>query len=200
MIAPKIIKQAVNRTRPDRVVVGDDRNGVKESGKPHDSFPSGHSVNIGAVVSALSWAYPEKAWLLRAVGVALERGVRHVLTLESRTGYWLRLIRSEPTHALLKKEPGKHELLQQMPKELTPYLGALAAFLALLSYLPQVKKAWPRGSTGDLLLGMLLSLTMGLGLWVAYGVLQSDWVIVAANAVGATLSGIVLGRNARDIC
>ena len=86
-----------------------------------------------------------------------------------------------------------------MPKELTPYLGALAAFLALLSYLPQVKKAWPRGSTGDLSLGMLLSLTLGLALWVAYGVLQSDWVIVAANTVGATLSGIVLGCKVRDI-
>lgn len=86
-----------------------------------------------------------------------------------------------------------------MPKELTPYLGALAAFLASLSYLPQVKKAWPRGSTGDLSLGMLLSLTLGLALWVAYGVLQSDWVIVAANAVGATLSGIVLGCKVRDI-
>lgn len=86
-----------------------------------------------------------------------------------------------------------------MPKELTPYLGALAAFLASLSYLPQVKKAWPRGSTGDLSLGMLLSPTLGLALWVAYGVLQSDWVIVAANTVGATLSGIVLGCKVRDI-
>ncbi|MCK1573461.1 SemiSWEET family transporter [Bradyrhizobium sp. 174] len=86
-----------------------------------------------------------------------------------------------------------------MPKELTPYLGALAAFLASLSYLPQVKKAWPRGSTGDLSLGMLLSLTLGLALWVADGVLQSDWVIVAANTVGATLSGVVLGCKVRDI-
>jgi undecaprenyl-diphosphatase len=109
VIAPKLIKQAVDRTRPDRVVVGDERKGVKESGKPHDSFPSGHSVNIAAVVSALSWAYPQKAWLLRTlgaiaagtriavlahwstdvaaglmIGVALERGARHVLTPESR--------------------------------------------------------------------------------------------------------------------
>jgi len=44
VIAPKLIKQAVDRTRPDRVVVGDERKGVKESGKPHDSFPSGHSA------------------------------------------------------------------------------------------------------------------------------------------------------------
>jgi MtN3 and saliva related transmembrane protein len=77
-------------------------------------------------------------------------------------------------------------------------LGALEHFWPRF-YLPQVKKAWPRGSTGDLSLGMLLSLTLGLALWVAYGVLQSDWVIVAANTVGATLSGIVLGCKVRDI-
>ena len=71
VIAPHIIKKVVDRTRPDRVVIGDDRRGVKKSGQPHDSFPSGHSVHIGAVVSALSWAYPEKTWAFRTVGALL---------------------------------------------------------------------------------------------------------------------------------
>jgi hypothetical protein len=31
----------------------------------------------------------------------------------------------------------------------TPYVGAAAAFLASLSYVPQVRKAWPRGATSD---------------------------------------------------
>jgi len=109
VIAPKLIKKVVNRTRPDRVVVGPDRQGVKTSGKPHDSFPSGHAVHIGALVSALSRDYPEKRWHLRAVGavvagtrvavlahwstdviaglmigILLEKGVRHVLAFESR--------------------------------------------------------------------------------------------------------------------
>jgi membrane-associated phospholipid phosphatase len=60
VIAPKLIKKVVDRTRPDRLVAGGGRKGIKTSGKPHDSFPSGHSVNIGAIVSALTWAYPEK--------------------------------------------------------------------------------------------------------------------------------------------
>lgn len=71
--------------------------------------PPAIALNIAAVVSALSWAYPQKAWLLRTlgaiaagtriavlahwstdvaaglmIGVALERGARHVLTPESR--------------------------------------------------------------------------------------------------------------------
>ncbi|QOZ65944.1 SemiSWEET family sugar transporter [Bradyrhizobium arachidis] len=78
-------------------------------------------------------------------------------------------------------------------------MGGIAALLASLSYLPQVRKAWPRGSTGDLSLGMLSALTLGLGLWVIYGAIQGDWVIVLANVAGATLAGIVLGCKIRDL-
>jgi MtN3 and saliva related transmembrane protein len=82
---------------------------------------------------------------------------------------------------------------------LVTLLGGAAALLTSLSYLPQVKKAWPRGSTEDLSLNMLLVLTAGLWLWVAYGFAKGDWVIVAANAVGASLASIVLGCKLRDL-
>ena len=82
--------------------------------------------------------------------------------------------------------------------ELSSYVGGIAAILASLSYIPQVRKAWPRGSTKDLSLGMLAALTLGLGLWIVYGVLRGDWVIITANAIGATLAAIVLGFKLRD--
>jgi undecaprenyl-diphosphatase len=109
VVAPKIIKKVVNRTRPDRVVVGHDRRGVKKSGNPHDSFPSGHSVHVGAVVSALCWGFPYKASAFLAAGAlvaatriavlahwstdvliglitgaVLEQGARRILSSESR--------------------------------------------------------------------------------------------------------------------
>jgi MtN3 and saliva related transmembrane protein len=80
-----------------------------------------------------------------------------------------------------------------------PYVGGTAALLASLSYIPQVKKAWPRGSTQDLSLSMLGVLTLGLTLWLVYGVLKGDWVIIIANALGASLCAIVLGCKLRDI-
>lgn len=46
---------------------------------------------------------------------------------------------------------------------------------------------------------MLATLTAGLGLWILYGVLRSDWVIVSANAIGATLAAVVLGCKLRDM-
>jgi MtN3 and saliva related transmembrane protein len=79
------------------------------------------------------------------------------------------------------------------------WIGVGAALLTSLSYLPQVRKAWPRGATKDLSLHMLIVLTSGLGLWVVYGLLKTDWVIVAANSVGALLSGTVLGFKLRDV-
>jgi MtN3 and saliva related transmembrane protein len=80
-----------------------------------------------------------------------------------------------------------------------PWIGVCAAALTSLSYIPQVQKAWPRGSTADLSLKMLLALTTGLVLWIVYGVLKSDWVIVAANSVGAALSSSVLVFKVRDL-
>src|SRR3979490_735705 len=87
----------------------------------------------------------------------------------------------------------------RMIQSLIPWIGVCAAVLTSLSYIPQVRKAWPRGSTKDLSLRMLLVLTAGLLLWVGYVLLKTDWVIVAANSVVAALSGSVLAFKIRDI-
>jgi MtN3 and saliva related transmembrane protein len=86
-----------------------------------------------------------------------------------------------------------------MIQSLISWIGVCAAVLTSLSYVPQVRKAWPRGSTKDLSLHMLLVLTAGLLLWVGYGLLKTDWVIVAANSVGAALSASVLAFKIRDL-
>ncbi len=69
-----------------------------------------------------------------------------------------------------------------MSQSLIPWIGIVAAALTSLSYIPQVRKAWLRGSTHDLSLKMLVALTTGLLLWIGYGLLKGDWVIVAATA------------------
>ena len=66
-------------------------------------------------------------------------------------------------------------------------IGGLAAFCTTVSYVPQVMKAWETRQTGDLSLKMLLILGTGLALWVAYGFMKSDWVIVVANLVSLSM-------------
>jgi MtN3 and saliva related transmembrane protein len=84
-------------------------------------------------------------------------------------------------------------------QSILPWIGALAALLTSLSYLPQVRKALPRGSTGDLSLKTLGILTAGLIVWIIYGLLKTDWVIMLGNGVGASLSGTVLACKIRDL-
>ena len=66
-------------------------------------------------------------------------------------------------------------------------VGFVAAFCTTVSYIPQVKKCWQTGSTGDLSLKMLAILATGISLWVVYGVLKGDMVIIIANAVSLLL-------------
>jgi len=85
------------------------------------------------------------------------------------------------------------------PSPLTLTLGLAAAALTSLSYLPQAKKALPKGATADLSVRTLTALFIGLSLWVIYGILRSDLVIIIANTVGAALVGFVLVCKLRDL-
>lgn len=66
-------------------------------------------------------------------------------------------------------------------------VGTLAAACTSLSYIPQVWKCWKTRQTGDLSLKMLCILATGIFLWVVYGFIKSDWVIVVANSVSLIL-------------
>jgi membrane-associated phospholipid phosphatase len=57
---PHAIKQVVDRERPDRRVVHAPRHGVPRSGKPWDSFPSGHAVHLGALAAGLRRFLPRR--------------------------------------------------------------------------------------------------------------------------------------------
>ena len=71
-------------------------------------------------------------------------------------------------------------------------IGLAGAVCTTAANLPQLKKAWTTGQTDDISLTMLLLLACGLGLWVAYGVLQKDFVIFLANAASlALVSGLL---------
>jgi len=71
-------------------------------------------------------------------------------------------------------------------------VGAAAAFCTTVSYIPQLRKCWSTGETGDLSLNMLLLLATGLGLWLVYGLMRPDAVIVMANTVSLALLGGIL--------
>lgn len=74
-----------------------------------------------------------------------------------------------------------------MRRAFRTFIGGAAAFCTTVSYIPQLKKVWETGEAEDLSLKMLLLLGSGLALWIVYGVIRGDLVIIAANAVSLVL-------------
>ena len=71
-------------------------------------------------------------------------------------------------------------------------IGLAAAVCTTAANLPQIKKAWTTGQTDDISLKMLLLFACGLALWVLYGVLQKDIIIILANGISFALLGALL--------
>jgi MtN3 and saliva related transmembrane protein len=64
-----------------------------------------------------------------------------------------------------------------------PIVGFGAGTLCTLAYLPQALHSFRTKSVRDLSLGMLLSLNIGLLLWVAYGFLIRSLPLILPNAI-----------------
>ena len=66
---------------------------------------------------------------------------------------------------------------------LVPMIGFAAGTLCTLAYLPQALQAFRTRSVRDISLSMLISLNVGLVLWVVYGVFIHSAPIILPNAV-----------------
>lgn len=76
-------------------------------------------------------------------------------------------------------------------------IGLSAAVLTTVANIPQVIKAWRTRETDDLSLVTIFTLATGLALWVVYGVLQTDAVLVGANAVALAVTLTLAGLKIR---
>jgi MtN3 and saliva related transmembrane protein len=80
----------------------------------------------------------------------------------------------------------------------TEIIGALAATLTTIAFVPQAHKVLVYKDTHSLSLGMYVIFTSGVVLWAAYGYLRSDWVIVTANVITAVLCLAILVVKLRN--
>lgn len=64
-----------------------------------------------------------------------------------------------------------------------PLVGFGAGTLCTLAYLPQAMHSYRTKSVSDISLVMLVSLNVGLVLWVAYGILIRSLPIILPNAI-----------------
>lgn len=76
-------------------------------------------------------------------------------------------------------------------------LGLVAGGLTTAAFVPQVLKTWRTRSAGDVSLVMFGIMWLGVGLWIAYGVLIRSTPVVVANVVTFGLVTAMLALKGR---
>ena len=71
-------------------------------------------------------------------------------------------------------------------------LGYSAACLTTLSFIPQAWHTFKTKDVSGISAGMYSVFTLGLALWLGYGLVLRAWPIVAANAVTLALALAIL--------
>ena len=67
-------------------------------------------------------------------------------------------------------------------------LGYAAGAITSLTFLPQVIKTWREKSAKDISLLMFLIASINEVMWIAYGALLNNWVIILTNAIVLAMS------------
>lgn len=76
-------------------------------------------------------------------------------------------------------------------------LGMIAGTLTTIAFVPQVVKTWRSKSTHDISYGMFILFSLGLLLWLAYGIVIDAMPIIVSNLVTLVLALVILGLKFR---
>ena len=76
-------------------------------------------------------------------------------------------------------------------------LGYAAGFLTTIAFIPQVVKIWRSKSAKDVSLPAFATFTVGIGIWIAYGIVKSDPPIILWNVVTLVLAAAILAMKVK---
>lgn len=71
-------------------------------------------------------------------------------------------------------------------------LGYVAGLITAFTFLPQVLKTWKTKSAKDVSLAMFVIALSNQVLWLAFGILREDPVIIITNAVMLVMTSIMI--------
>jgi MtN3 and saliva related transmembrane protein len=71
-------------------------------------------------------------------------------------------------------------------------IGIIAGILVLSSFIPQLHKAYKTKSMSDVSIYLMALIASGMFLWVVYGIIRKDPVIIVTNASGFILNIILM--------
>lgn len=85
-----------------------------------------------------------------------------------------------------------------MIAELSELIGYFAASLTTVAFVPQAWKSWRTRDLSGISLPMYALFTLGVALWLAYGLTIGSIPIVIGNAITLLLASLVLGLKLRE--
>ena len=71
-------------------------------------------------------------------------------------------------------------------------IGYGAAILTTTAFIPQALKSWSSRDLSGVSLSMYSLFTLGVALWLLYGIALQSWPIILANGITLALAGLVL--------
>jgi MtN3 and saliva related transmembrane protein len=71
-------------------------------------------------------------------------------------------------------------------------IGIIAGILVLSSFIPQLHKAYKTKKMSDVSIYLMGLIASGMFLWVIYGIIRRDPVIIGTNAAGFVLNIILM--------
>jgi MtN3 and saliva related transmembrane protein len=71
-------------------------------------------------------------------------------------------------------------------------LGLAAAIITTFTFLPQVIKVWKEKSAKNVSSLMFIIAITNEILWIGYGILRNDWIIIFTNAVLMIMAILIL--------
>lgn len=77
------------------------------------------------------------------------------------------------------------------------WFGYAAAFLTTFSFLPQAVMTIRTKNTSGISRGMYFMFTIGVALWLVYGIALQSWPMILANTVTLGLASTVLALKLR---
>ena len=89
-----------------------------------------------------------------------------------------------------------HPALSLSP-ECLESIGSLAACLTTGSFIPQAWLTFRTRNVSGISLGMYSAFTLGVALWLVYGLALGSWPMSVANAITLTLALAILGMKLR---
>ncbi len=76
-------------------------------------------------------------------------------------------------------------------------IGSVAAVLTTASFIPQVWHSFKTRDVSGISLGMYSAFTIGVALWLVYGILLLSWPLIIANSITLALAATILGLKLR---